>query len=168
MSRSGYDAVVDVDDEVGSLSPPRASRKLNRPLAPTPSSPFPLLLVLNCYLPIYEARLTVRWGNHRTGRPRAHGSPGRPRVPQLQLLRVDAGARHQRGPGQAVVGLAVAAAPGHGGRWRVVAARRRRGQALPVDAVVLRPVLRRGHDVGAAPLRRRPLPARKLPRRARG
>lgn len=123
---AGYDAVVDVDDEVN---------------APQPKGNTPA-----------RTRNPVLTEAFRAGRPRPHRPPGRPRIPQLELLRVDA-----RDPqGARVLGPAAA------GDGRVL------GQALPVVHVLLRAVLRRRHVRRPAEVLGGAVPARQLPRRARG
>lgn len=152
MSRSGYDAVVDVDDEV---------------------SPRPKAVSLSAFLSIHR-KLTPPssfFPSRQAGRPRPHRPTRRPRVSHVQFLGDITCPRRRRRqrPQQQQVGLAPPAARD----GRVVVVWRRRGgrggqQAVPVDAVVLRAVLRRGHDVGPAAVLGGALPARQLPRRARG
>jgi hypothetical protein len=96
------------------------------------------------------------------GRPRTHRPPRRqPRVPQLQLYRRRVRAERRGGP---------VPRPAAAGDGVVVLWRRRRGrrQAVSVDHVLLRAVLRRRHLVRPPTVLGGAVPARQLPRRARG
>lgn len=98
MSGSGYDAVVDVDDEVRRRD---AQRKDDRPD------------LLSTHQPSRDCA-SNRYTNFLTGRPRPHRPPRRSRIPRLQLQRHDA--RCSQSP------LVRAASPSYGILIRVLEA----------------------------------------------
>lgn len=100
------------------------------------------------------------------GRSRPYRSTRGSRVPHVDIHRcIDHGPEIY-----ALVGLGAAAS--RDGERRLGRRRRRRRrrhvEAVPVDAVVLRPVLRRRHELRARALLGRAVAARQLPRRPRG
>lgn len=116
------------------------STSLRSSIAHTHHLPFPSHQLLTC-------------SASQTGRPRSHRSPGRPRIPHVQLQ------RHDAGRPQAPLGRPSRA--GHCVRPRFI-------EAFPLVHVILRAVLRCRHLGCLVTLLGRVVPSRQLPRCARG
>lgn len=159
MSRSGYDAVVDVDDEVSD----DPSYYLHVYYLPLPNSGSVPPASIRTPGPAGSSQTPPTSTNiltSPTGRPRPYRPPRRPRIPQLQLR--DQPPRRQR----RLQHLKRLASPGNSRRLFILLRRRR--ETFSVDDILLRAVLRRGHLERIIPMLGSFIPPRQLPRRPRG